>query len=85
MTKTCLFRFLRFQEFPDLPKRNVGRAFDGVAVDARRDGGESLKGTSKRTSALSEGNKERRGGGHAIAPPSSSRCVLAHAPPRAEG
>jgi hypothetical protein len=40
--KTCLFRLLRLQEFPNFPKRDLSRTFDGVAVDPRRNGGESL-------------------------------------------
>lgn len=40
--KTCLFRLLCVQEFPHFPKRNLGRTFDGVTVNPRRDGGESL-------------------------------------------
>jgi hypothetical protein len=40
--KTCLFRLLRLQEFPNFPKCDLSRAFDGVAVDPRRNGGESL-------------------------------------------
>jgi len=36
-----LFRILCVQKFSNLTERNVGCAFDGVTIDARRDGGES--------------------------------------------